>query len=292
MARRPPLRVRCRPQGGRRLREHREVPRLRVLVASGERRDGHPRRLRDGEGHAHRAEDAGDALVPGRAGVEQLGPGPGRPSRARPPEVVLTAQGSRSMRRRSQLYVPANNPRMIAKAATLDADSIVFDLEDAVPLEEKVTARVSLGSALGKADWGSRHLAVRINAPGTPDGQADIVTLAAEPRITTLVIPKAEADLSALARATGKDLIPLIETPTGLLHIEEVVRSERAIAVSYGPSDLAASIGGEIRTWERNPYVRTLIAVAAAAYGLDAIDNVFFDLKDLDGFREEAIDAK
>jgi len=196
------------------------------------------------------------------------------------------------MRRRSQLYVPANNPRMIAKAATLDADSIVFDLEDAVPLEEKVTARVSLGSALGKADWGSRHLAVRINAPGTPDGQADIVTLAAEPRITTLVIPKAEADLSALARATGKDLIPLIETPTGLLHIEEVVRSERAIAVSYGPSDLAASIGGEIRTWERNPYVRTLIAVAAAAYGLDAIDKVFFDLKDLDGFREEALDAK
>src|SRR5437867_5678056 len=147
------------------------------------------------------------------------------------------------MRRRSQLYVPANNPRMIAKAATLDADSIVFDLEDAVPLEEKVTARVSLGSALGKADWGSRHLAVRINAPGTPDGQADIVTLAAEPRITTLVIPKAEADLSPLARATGKDLIPLIETPTGLLHIEEVVRSERAIAVSYGASDLAASIG-------------------------------------------------
>ena len=196
------------------------------------------------------------------------------------------------MRRRSQLYVPANNPRMIAKAASLDADAIVFDLEDAVPPDQKAAARTSLGAALGKEDWGSRQLAVRINAPGTPEGQADIAALTAEPRIKSLVVPKAESDLSPLARATGKDLIPLIETPTGLLHIEEVVRSEGAVAVSYGPSDLAASIGGEIRTWERSPYVRTLVAVAAAAYGVDAIDKVFFDLKDLTGFREEALDAK
>src|SRR5919204_624921 len=51
------------------------------------------------------------------------------------------------MRRRSQLYVPANNPRMVAKAASLEADSIVFDLEDAVPPDEKDAARKSVAAA-------------------------------------------------------------------------------------------------------------------------------------------------
>src|SRR5437773_12277822 len=78
------------------------------------------------------------------------------------------------MRRRSQLYVPANNPRMIAKAATLDADSIVFDLEDGVPLGEKASARKGLPSAIREADWGRREIAVRINALGTDDGDRDL----------------------------------------------------------------------------------------------------------------------
>ncbi len=99
-------------------------------------------------------------------------------------------------RRRSQLYVPANNPRMIANAAGLEADSILFDLEDAVPADEKVSARRSLGSAARKADWGRRELGVRINAPGTPDGERDLAALAMEPWVSVLVVPKAESDLS------------------------------------------------------------------------------------------------
>src|SRR5206468_3213141 len=231
-------------------------------------------------------------LVPGRAGVEQLGPGPRCPSRARPPEVVLTAQGSRTMRRRSQLYVPANNPRMIAKAATLDADSIVFDLEDGVPLGEKASARKGLPSAIREADWGPREIAVRINALGTDDGERDLAALRSEPRIDSLVVPKAESDLSSAAKGTGKGLIPLIETARGLLRIEEVVRSEGVVAVSYGAGDLAASVGGDIEAYGRNVTVKTLVVVAAAAYGLDAIDKVFFDLADEEGFRAEALEAK
>src|SRR5213594_221467 len=102
------------------------------------------------------------------------------------------------MRRRSQLYVPANNPRMIAKAAGLEADSIVFDLEDAVPSDAKEAARQSLGSALQKADWGRRELGVRINALGTPDGERDLAMLADESLVSVLVVPKAESDLSSL----------------------------------------------------------------------------------------------
>src|SRR3989449_375609 len=196
------------------------------------------------------------------------------------------------MRRRSQLYVPANNPRMVAKAAGLEADSILFDLEDAVPLDEKEAARQSLGSALRAAEWGRRELGVRINAPGTPDGERDLAALGSEPRISVLVVPKAESDLSSLVRATGKSLIPIIETARGVLHLEDVVRSEGVVAVTYGAGDLATSVGGDVEAYGRNVYVKTRLVIAAAAYGLGAIDRVFFDLEDDEGFRAEALEAK
>src|SRR6266571_5325347 len=189
----PPVRGRCGSEGSRRAREHREIPRVGVLLARGERGDGRPR----------------------------------------PPEVVLS-DGVPTMRRRSQLYVPGNNPRMIAKAAAIEADSILFDLEDAVPSDEKESARRSLGSALRKADWGHRELGVRINAPGTPDGKRDLEVLAAEPLVSMLAVPKAESDLSPLGKATGKALIPIVETARGVLRIEDVVRSEGVVAVTYG----------------------------------------------------------
>ena len=196
------------------------------------------------------------------------------------------------MRRRSQLYVPANNPRMIAKAAAIEADSILFDFEDAVPPNEKESARRSLGSALRKADWGHRELGVRINAPGTPDGERDLGALGSEHRISVLVVPKAESDLSPLGRATGKALIPIIETARGVLHVEDVVRSGGVVAVTYGAGDLATSVGGDVEAYGRNIYVKTRLVIAAAAYGLEAIDRVFFDLEDDDGFRAEALEAK
>jgi len=188
--------------------------------------------------------------------------------------------------------VPANNPRMIAKAAAIEADSILFDFEDAVPPDEKEAARRSLGAELRKADWGHRELGVRINAPGTPDGERDLGALGSEHRISVLVVPKAESDLSPLGRATGKALIPIIETARGVLHVEDVVRSGGVVAVTYGAGDLATSVGGDFEAYGRNVYVKTRLVIAAAAYGLEAIDRVFFDLKDDDGFRAEALEAK
>lgn len=188
--------------------------------------------------------------------------------------------------------MPANNPRMISKASTIEADSVVFDLEDAVPPDEKAAARTSLATAIGKLEWGHRELAVRINAPGTDEGDRDIAVLAAEPRIHSFVVPKAESALSALAKRSGKGLIPLIETARGLLRIEDVVRSEGVVAVSWGAGDLAASVGGDIATYGHSIVVKTLVVVAAAAYGLEAIDKVFFDLADGEGFRSEALEAK
>src|SRR2546430_17202509 len=114
-------------EGSRRAREHREIPRVGVLVARGQRGDGRPRRLWDGAGHARRTEDAGDEAVPGRPGLEQSRPRAHRAPRPRPPEVVLRT-GVRTMRRRSRLYGQAYNTRMIWKAAVIEADWYIFDV--------------------------------------------------------------------------------------------------------------------------------------------------------------------
>ncbi len=196
------------------------------------------------------------------------------------------------MKRRSQLYVPANNPRMLEKSTALEADSVILDLEDAVPPDQKVPTRVSLPAELRRLDWGSREVCVRVNALSTPEGPGDVRALTTAERIRTLVIPKAEDDLSSVAKGSGKNLLPLVETARGLTRIEDVVRSEGVVAVSYGAGDLAVSVGGDIRAYARNVYVKTRIVTVAAAYGVDAIDRVYFDLQDADGFRAEAIEAR
>ena len=196
------------------------------------------------------------------------------------------------MRRRSQLYVPANNPRMITKAAGLPADSIVIDLEDAVPPEQKADARATLPDSVGAIDWGTRELCVRMNALGTPEAERDLEAIRAVERVQTILVPKADADLSHLARSTGKGVLPLIESPQGLTWIEDVVRSEGIVAVSYGAGDLATFMGGDIAAYARNPYVKTRIVTVAAAYGVDALDRVFFDLNDSEGFRREAVESR
>jgi len=191
------------------------------------------------------------------------------------------------MIRRSQLYVPAISEKMIRKSIELKADSIIFDLEDAVPPEDKERARELLIKLVKELDWGKRELCVRVNSLQLLDSYKDITRISKDDKITCIVIPKAENDLSFLHKATGKYLIPLIETAKGLVKIEDIVRSEGVVAVSYGAADLSLSLGGDYNFYEKNEYVKTLIVSVARAYDVDAIDKVYFDLKNLDGFRRE-----
>lgn len=196
------------------------------------------------------------------------------------------------MIRRSQLYVPSTSEKMIRKSTELRADSIIFDLEDSVPPEEKEKAREILGSLLKELNWDKKELCVRINPLQLLYSYRDIEMVAREDKITCLVIPKAENDLSFLHRATGKSLIPLIETARGIMGIEDIVRSDGIIGVSYGIADLSLSLGGNYNTYGKNEYIKTLIVTVARSYDVDAIDKVFFDLKDIEGFRRECEEAK
>jgi len=195
--------------------------------------------------------------------------------------------------RRSQLYVPGNNERMVRKAAAeLKPDSVILDLEDSVPPEEKGRAREILARLVQELDWGGKELCVRVNPLDTPYFYADMELVARLDAVKCVVVPKAEGPLDFIHRGTGRSVEPLIETARGLLAVEDVVRSEGVEAVSYGVADFALSVGGDHRAYVGNQTIRTLVVAAAAAYGADPIDRVFFDLKDLEGFRRECLEAR
>lgn len=196
------------------------------------------------------------------------------------------------MPRRSQLYVPGNNERMIAKASALEADSVILDLEDAVPSGEKEAARETIGRLAEELDWGKKELCVRVNAVGTPEHPRDVAAVKAMARVDSVLMPKAEGDCSGVARKAGKSLIPIVETARGLITLSDVARSKGVVALTYGAGDYATSVGGTVEAYLGNQTVKTLIVAAARAYGVEAVDNVYFDLENLAGFRAEAIASR
>jgi citrate lyase subunit beta/citryl-CoA lyase len=86
--------------------------------------------------------------------------------------------------------------------------------------------------------------------------------------------------------------MPIIETARGLVNLERVVSSKGVVAVSYGAGDFALSVGGSAGSYLDNMAIKTFIVATAKAYGAEAIDNVFFDLDDIDGFRKQALAAR
>ena len=193
------------------------------------------------------------------------------------------------MLRRSQLFVPANDEKKLRKSVSLEADSVILDLEDAVPIDEKSYARATLSKMLSELDWGKREVCVRINKVGSDYSKDDVAFVKGEEKISGVVLPKTEEIPKDLQKKTGKILLPLIETAMGVLRVEDIVRCEGVGAVSYGPADLAYSVGGRTEAYSGSISVKTSIVIAASAYGVDALDGVFFGLEDLDGFRKEAM---
>jgi citrate lyase subunit beta/citryl-CoA lyase len=192
------------------------------------------------------------------------------------------------MLRRSQLFVPANDERKLKKSTALQADSVIIDLEDSVPFSEKSNARSLLEKLLRELDWGRREVCVRINKAGSIYAEDDIEFVRKHEKVGAIVLPKAESIPRAIYKRTGKAMIPLIETAKGVTNVEKLARCDGVVAVSYGPADLANSVGGTTEAYSENNFVKTKIVIEASAYGVDAIDGVYFDLDNLDGFRREA----
>jgi citrate lyase beta subunit len=191
--------------------------------------------------------------------------------------------------RRTCLTVPASSARMLEKAATLPADEVVVDLEDGVAPEEKETARERLAGARAEGT-----LAVRINGLTTPWWRDDLAAVA-EARPDVVVVPKLESaeDVAAVAEllpeSVGLDV--QIETARGLVEVERIAAAGGPLeALVFGPGDFGASLGVPVLTigagsWD---YALARISVAAHAFGLQAIDGPYADLRDVDGLRASA----
>ncbi|WP_433616548.1 HpcH/HpaI aldolase/citrate lyase family protein [Dactylosporangium sp. CA-139114] len=183
---------------------------------------------------------------------------------------------------RSWLYVPGHRTERVAKALTAGADVVVVDLEDAVPAEQKTTARETAVrlAAEGSPVW------IRVNDPAGPWGEADVDALAGL-GVAGLRLPRS-AD-PALVREVGTradlPLQLLIESAAGLARATELATAHPLVAgLGLGEADLAADLrvtGDEGLAWARG-----WVVVAARAAGLPSpVQSVYTDVADLDGLR-------
>jgi len=229
---------------------------------------------------------------------------------------------------RSELAVPASNPRFIDAASRSNADVIFLDLEDAVAPSEKEQARKHVVEALHDIDWSGRAVSVRINGLDTPYMYRDVVDVVeqAGDKLDLIMIPKVgtAADVYAvdalvsgiesakgLQTRIGFELI--IETALGMANVDAIAAaSKRNESLHFGVADYAAStkartvvIGGPNRDYAvlTDPddggnrdlhwgdmwhYAVARVVVAARAHGLRPIDGPFGDFSDAEGYKANA----
>ena len=188
--------------------------------------------------------------------------------------------------------MPGSNARALEKARTLNADSLVLDLEDAVAPDQKASAREQVLAAVTAGGFGHREVVVRVNAFDTRWGRDDIVAMANAP-IAALCLPKVESaeEVNAVVQLLKQEnsalkLWLMAETPRGVLNVDEICGAdERVEVLVMGTSDLAKELRVP-HTPDRLGLQTSLqlCVLAARAHELDILDGVYLDIKDDAGF--------
>lgn len=205
--------------------------------------------------------------------------------------------------RRSLLFIPANKPGMMQNADIFAADSIIFDLEDAVAFSEKDSARILLKNFLQTFEP-TYEVIIRINQIDNINGLLDLETLVSD-QIDTIMLPKARIEsvkkLAELldnfekARKIKKTIkiIPLLELAASILETEAIAGLPRVDGILLGAEDLTNDMETErTLTGEEIFYPRSRIAYAARAHGIDAIDTPYTNVNDDKDLTQDAIRAK
>lgn len=209
--------------------------------------------------------------------------------------------------RRSMLFLPGNNPNMLINGNCLGADSVIFDLEDAVSPDEKDAARILVRNTMRYMDFRGCEIIVRINSIDTPYWQKDIdAILPYAPGLILLPKTGSAADVLAadayicqteekLGMKTGTvGLMPLIETALGVENAFAIATaSKRVKALFLGAEDLTADLQCK-RTKEGREieYARTRLVMAARAASVEVYDTPFTDVNDDEGIQIDATLAK
>lgn len=211
---------------------------------------------------------------------------------------------------RTALFVPGNRPDRIEKAFNTEADVVIIDLEDAVPISEKELSRSKVREKA--AQFSDRMMLVRVNALGSPFIEGDLEEAIVD-GVNGIVLPKVEKaddihDINVLLLKVEKKrslpegsihLFPLIESAAAVQHVYDIVsaktKPERIYTVAFGAADYTFDMSIEM-TMEGTElfYARSRISVACRAAGVaPPIDTPFMiDLNDIDALISDAKRAK
>lgn len=205
--------------------------------------------------------------------------------------------------RRALLYTPGDEPHKIRKAANLDVDCICLDIEDGVALNHKKIARETISELLPVLEFGRSERLVRINPVDSVFIEDDLNTIIPV-KPDGIVVPKIQTgeqvnwvsdQISKIERQQNWPsgsiiLITIVESALAMVNLREIATSsDRLEALIFGAEDLAADLGAERSQsgWEVF-YARSAIVTHAAAFGLQAIDLVNIDFKDLNHLQVQA----
>lgn len=206
--------------------------------------------------------------------------------------------------RRTMMFVPGNNPGMVKDAYIYKCDSIMFDLEDSVSLSEKDAARYLVYNSLRAIDYGDKELVVRINNPRTECGIIDIKAMVAS-KIDVIRLPKTEnvedvyiceKEIEKAEKEFGIEIghtkmMAAIESAEGVLNAREIAKaSKRLIAIALGAEDYVTDL--KTNRYEDGielMFARSMLLHAARAAKIDALDTVYSDLNNEEGFRKEVL---
>jgi citrate lyase subunit beta/citryl-CoA lyase len=191
---------------------------------------------------------------------------------------------------RSLLFLPASNPRAIAKAQESAADLVILDLEDAVKAVDKPQAREVAVEAVAQA-W-PMPVALRVNGVGTQWHEQDLAAVARSgAQLAVLPRTAAAAEARAVRDTVGRPLLAMVETASGVIEAAAIAREVDALVA--GTNDLAADLRlppdagrGPLQT------ALQLVVLAARAAGVAAFDGVFNRLADAEGFAAEAAESR
>ena len=196
---------------------------------------------------------------------------------------------------RSVLYIPGSKPRALDKARGLSVDAIIFDLEDAVSVDEKEAARATLAEALATGGYGARMKVIRINGLDTPWGAEDAAA-AKDMGADAILLPKVSTpgDLDTLAAITADTpLWAMMETPLGMLNAAAIAAHPNLTGMVMGTYELAKEIHNRFRP-VRLPLQTGLglCVLAAKAHGCAIIDGVYNAFKDDAGLEVECVQGR
>jgi citrate lyase subunit beta/citryl-CoA lyase len=204
--------------------------------------------------------------------------------------------------RRSVLFLPASNPKLIEKARTLACDVVCLDLEDAVGPADKAAAREAALAAAAQG-FGAREVVIRTNGLDTPWGADDLKAASEARGLDAVLVPKVDgggdvARYDAKLSHAPKSLMlwTMVETPAAILNINDLAgaaHSTRLAALVLGTNDLATGLKARVSP-DRAVLAPALFATVAGAraHGLVAIDSVFNAFKDVAGFEAQAVQGR